>query len=1347
MKHIILFLVFLSSISFAQVTTNSLSNISNIKGRAAGCNPPNASTFIELNNVKALIHTAGNLWQIQGQNFCHYEVPKGSGIMALFTSSLWLGGVDFNGQLKLAALRYRNGQDYWNGPLTTTGEAEITPEVCNEYDKHFKITKEEVQQFNSWYNAGLFDQQNGTSTQADNFEGYQVPLSILDWPAHGDVTLDQPYYIAPFFDNPLGPEGLNGRYDPINDGDYPWYDINKDVDCRDSRAVTLFGDETLWWIMNDKGNIHTETGGEPLGMEIRAQAFAFATNNEIDNMTFYNYELINRSTQTLYNTYFGVMVDVALGGPNDDYVGCDVSRGLGYSYNGDNFDGDEMGFKGYGDMPAAIGVDFFEGPYQDNDQIDNPLTEDYTEAYDQNGIPYKGLGIGYGDGVIDNERFGMRRFLYYNNLGTGNIDQTDPQNAIDYYRYLTGFWKDGSPFVYGGSGHIADDGANASVLADFMFPGATDPLGWGTGGVAQETWTEESSNNVPYDRRFAQSAGPFILKPGAVNNITMGVVFARSTSGVPFESVKELQKADDKAQSLFDNCFKILEGPHAPDINIQELKNELILTITNPQGSNNVNEDYAELDPEIINVDDVADFDNEYKFQGYQVYQLASKEIASNELDNPVKARLVFQCDLEDDIETLINYTYNLELGGQIPTVEVKGKNEGIQHSFQVTEDLFATGDRTLVNFKNYYYLAIAYSSNNYKQYDPNIAGNLNGQTRPYLGSRKAAFGEIKAFLGVPHEPKVEGFGTIIGTEYGWSPIITQLDGYGNGGRILNLTENSTRSILENGTIDEIDYAPGSGPIDVKVIDPLNLKAGNYEVLFEKGIPVKFGSILDSAKWTIIRKYDGDTDTVLSKYAISLNSELLLPEWGLSVTIKQTEYINEDKLPLAFSWETKPVFSEMVFFDSSKIWLQGLEDTDLNYPTNWIRSGSNSEPTDPDPTCSPNLWVSNPCYYYDRDISGNWKDLINGAMAPFKYVGFEIDGMPAGNPGDNPSTENIEGYAKFNTSFFNSKLSITDVHDVDIVITAVQDDWTKCVVLEMNHNENQNVGGSDVLEIRNQQSVDKNGEPVGGVVGMGWFPGYAIDVSNGKRLNMAFGENSWLPGDNGADMIWNPTSNISNSTGQPLLGGMHYVYVFNVKDDMPIYDEGKYIHTQLSMKTNAGHQNVFENCTWVFAPLLIENRALLETDVTIKGRISKPYTVKEITNSNDGYPHYAFTITENDAPRANVVSELQTLLDIINIVPNPYYAYSNYEESRLDKVVKITNLPQKCNVRIFNMSGQLIKQFNKDAEQTFVDWNLTNEKGVPIASGIYIIHIEVPGVGERILKWFGTMRTEDFDNL
>ena len=436
------------------------SNLSAPPTKAAGCSPPTTTTYMELNNVRAMIHTAGNLWQVPNQNFSQYEVPKNSGLW-LYLLLLYGLGTDFNDQLKLAALRYRNGQDYWTGPLSNTF-AETSYENCELYDKHFVTTQDLVREFSAWYDAGQADLSNGTNTQATLFPNYEVPDIIKTWPAHGDVSLGQDYYLAPFFDN-----NEDGHYN-WEDGDFPFFDIKQTKECTIDRTVSLYGDLNYWWVMNDKGNIHTETGADPIGMEIRAQAFAFASNDEINNMTFYNYELINRGTQTLYNTYFGFFTDGALGDPYDDYVGCDVNRGLAYYYNGDNFDGDNSGFKGYGSSPPAVGVDFFEGPYQDNDGIDNAFGINQDEALN---------GIGFGDGVIDNERFGMRRFLYYSNTTNGaNPNQTDPQTASDYYNYLRGFWKDGTKFVYGGSGHISDPQADPNMPCDFMFPGT--PIHW-----------------------------------------------------------------------------------------------------------------------------------------------------------------------------------------------------------------------------------------------------------------------------------------------------------------------------------------------------------------------------------------------------------------------------------------------------------------------------------------------------------------------------------------------------------------------------------------------------------------------------------------------------------------------------------------------------------------------------------------------------------------------------------------------------------------------------------------------------------------------------------------------------
>ena len=60
--------------------------------------------------------------------------------------------------------------------------------------------------------------------------------------------------------------------------------------------------------------------------------------------------------------------------------------------------------------------------------------------------------------------------------------------------------------------------------------------------------------------------------------------------------------------------------------------------------------------------------------------------------------------------------------------------------------------------------------------------------------------------------------------------------------------------------------------------------------------------------------------------------------------------------------------------------------------------------------------------------------------------------------------------------------------------------------------------GQDLL------SVDKDGKQIPGSYGLSWFPGYAINVETGERLNIVFGEDSSLPTENGADMIWNPTN-------------------------------------------------------------------------------------------------------------------------------------------------------------------------------------------------------------------------------
>ncbi len=574
------------------------------KSTSAGCLPPSTSAELNVNNVRALIHSGGDMWWDLIQN-ARYEVPKGSGRHSLYVGNLWIGGRESQTQtLKVAAQRYRTGGvDFWTGPLDSLGSAAIDAETCDLYDQIWSISRKEVEQFI------LCNCSNPTSTDP-SCDGYQIPESILKWPGNPIVQINDQHkpmqhILAPYYDA----DG-DGSYDPQN-CDYPYYDLDGDVDdCNKSRSAQLYGDFTLWWVFNDKGNIHGETQGNSIGMEIRAQAFGFNTNDEINNMTFYNYQLINRGTTTLEQCYFGVNTDADIGGAKDDYTGCDVERGFGYMYNADDYDDAYAGALGYGENPPAIGIDFFLGPYLDSNGVADFWDKEWTasnspqyardailalEDTSRFSIAYGINGVGFEDSIVDNERYGMRRFVYYNN-------GEDPVNGPDYYNLLRGIWTQaggGSRMVYGGTGKPVGQFQTASH-ADFMFPGNSDPWNWGTkGDNTTFSWSETTTGGSPAtnpadDRRFVQSAGPFTLKPGAINDITTGVVWARSNSGNSYESVLKVLAADIKAQSLFENCFKVLNGPNAPDLNIQELDQELVMYLTNKPGSNNYLNKYEE---------------------------------------------------------------------------------------------------------------------------------------------------------------------------------------------------------------------------------------------------------------------------------------------------------------------------------------------------------------------------------------------------------------------------------------------------------------------------------------------------------------------------------------------------------------------------------------------------------------------------------------------------------------------------------------------------------------------------------------------------------------------------------
>ena len=296
------------------------------------CQPARAQSDLNINNVRATILGGGDMWW--DLNTARYEVPKGSNLHSMFAGALWLGGVDEGNQLKLAAMTYRQrGNDFWPGPLTTDGSASIDKTICDKYDQHWILYREEVEIHKAWLEC----KDDPDCNDADEYPGYegQIPLSIQNWPGNG-AEAELPYILAPFIDR----DG-DQFYDYLVD--YPAYDIDKEFDCRLKETDILYGDQTIWWVYNDRGNVHTETQSGALGFEIRAQAFSFSTNDEVNNMTFNNYRIINKSTFRLTDTYFSTWFDPDLGNPDDDIIGCDIPRGLGYCYNSDTEDEGPLG--------------------------------------------------------------------------------------------------------------------------------------------------------------------------------------------------------------------------------------------------------------------------------------------------------------------------------------------------------------------------------------------------------------------------------------------------------------------------------------------------------------------------------------------------------------------------------------------------------------------------------------------------------------------------------------------------------------------------------------------------------------------------------------------------------------------------------------------------------------------------------------------------------------------------------------------------------------------------------------------------------------------------------------------
>src|SRR5690606_28043462 len=107
-----------------------------------------------------------------------------------------------------------------------------------------------------------------------------------------------------------------------------------------------------------------------------------------------------------------------------------------------------------------------------------------------------------------------------------------------------------------------------------------------------------------------------------------------------------------------------------------------------------------------------------------------------------------------------------------------------------------------------------------------------------------------------------------------------------------------------------------------------------------------------------------------------------------------------------------------------------------------------------------------------------------------------------------------------------------------------------------------------------------------------------------------------------------------------------------------------------------------------------------------------------------------------------------SLLARIRVVPNPYVATNQFEEQnpfstgRGPRQIRFINLPPNCTLRIFSVNGRQIRELYKndgsndgltasDLMDGTIEWDLMSEDGLTVSYGVYLYHVDAPGLGEK----------------
>jgi hypothetical protein len=262
------------------------------------------------------------------------------------------------------------------------------------------------------------------------------------------------------------------------------------------------------------------------------------------------------------------------------------------------------------------------------------------------------------------------------------------------------------------------------------------------------------------------------------------------------------------------------------------------------------------------------------------------------------------------------------------------------------------------------------------------------------------------------------------------------------------------------------------------------------------------------------------------------------------------------------------------------------------------------------------------------------------------------------------------------------------------------------------------------------------------------FTAWIVDERFGEQKQLAVGfiERS-VPEKGNPDGIWDPGTNVSDSREVIVIFNMPYDPTGNQK----VLTGGDFNGTPVwadiikGFKVPAGTlspaDSSIANTPW-FNAMYVVSLQRKDNDPNSWFKIGDVLNI-ELAK----YPYSSRDVFEFNTNAGGLLTkdQQQGIFDKVNVYPNPLFAYNiatSYDVTKNpdDPFVTFTNLPEKVTVKIYSLSGSLLRTLTEVDKQSgvsspFLQWDLKNEKGLRVASGMYLAIVSSPEFGEKILKF------------